>query len=350
MRRTRAAFSLIELLVVIAIIGTLVGLLLPAVQKVREAASRMKCANNLKQLGLALHNFHDTRGWFPPGMSCADGVVPHGEHTGFALLLPFLEQDAAYRLFDYDVPWWDVPNYQAVAVPVKVYYCPSNRESGRIDLRLIAAEWNTPLPPEVASCDYALNKGANGALNQLWERTPLEARGVFSVRPTLAAGGLRLAQITDGTSNTFAVGEATGGNPLYLARDPNDPASAVIDDTTGRPAVIDQSWSAASVTQPSHPYYGSVFAVTAQYGLAPDPRDEPMNRRLVTPAVWSGDPAGDNRKGLDSVSGFRSLHPGGCNFLFCDGSVHFIPQGIRPDVYRALSTFAGGEVLSVNDF
>jgi prepilin-type N-terminal cleavage/methylation domain-containing protein/prepilin-type processing-associated H-X9-DG protein len=345
MRSVRHAFTLVELLVVIAIIGALMGLLLPAVQKVRASAYRIQCLNNLRQLGLALHQFHGDNQRFPPGMICPSDNVSDAEATGFTLLLPYIEQDNVFRLYDFDRPWCDPVNYTAVGLPVKLFFCPANRITGFIDLRPIAAEWNFALPPFAASCDYAFCKGANASLFHDGMRGPPELRGVFGVA-TSQMDGIRMAQITDGLSNTLAMGDAAGGTSFYLVRNLTDPNSPSISLATGQPAEIEQSWSAASVTDPGHPWYGSVFAVTAQYGFGPDPRDEPMNRRPATPTINGGDPFGDNRNGRDWVSGFRSLHRGGCNFLFCDGSATFLTDSIRPDVYRALSTCSGGEVIA----
>ena len=151
MRRHRVGFTLIELLVVIAIIAVLVGLLIPAVQKVREAASRIQCMNNLKQMGLALHNYHGVHGSFPPGLICSGSNVSDSEATGFTLLLPFLEGDNTYRIYHFDTPWHQPPNYEVVQVTVPLYFCPSNnRVQLWLDMAAIAADWSTTLPPRAA--------------------------------------------------------------------------------------------------------------------------------------------------------------------------------------------------------
>jgi prepilin-type N-terminal cleavage/methylation domain-containing protein/prepilin-type processing-associated H-X9-DG protein len=343
--RTSRAFTLIELLVVLGIIAVLLALLLPAVQRVREAAHRMECTNHLKQLGIALHHYHDSHGCLPPGTLSSEANVTNAETTGFTFLLPHLEQGNIHQLYHFDKPWFDPANAQAVGVEVKVFFCPSNRSSGKMDLAALAKEWNTFLPPRVAMTDYAFCRGANGALHQDANRIPLEARGVFNIGEFGDPNaGLRFTQITDGLSSTFAMGDAVGGHDSYLIRDRANPTQAAVNTLTGQPAVADQSWSGAGFGLPSHPWYASVFAVTAQYGVGADPRDEPMNRRLVTPSIYSEDNRGDNLAGNDSLSGFRSLHPGVSNFLFCDGSVRSVQEGVRPVVYRALSTYAGGEV------
>ncbi|HLW67616.1 MAG TPA: DUF1559 domain-containing protein [Gemmataceae bacterium] len=346
MLNRRPALTLVEVLVVIAIIAILLGMILPAVQKVRSAAARVQCQNNLKQFGLALHNYEAANHSFPAGMYTSSSTVSDASATGFIPLLPFLEQDNVRNLYHFDLPWYDPANFQPVSIEVKLFYCPANRNSGSLNLALIAAQWGVPLPPTAAGCDYAFCKGSNGGISARWDRVPPEVRGAFGIRRPDQAG-ITLAEITDGTSNTFAIGDAAGGGTC-LVRDLNNPNQAAIDPLTGQPAIIEQSWIAAGVTDPAHPWYGSVFAVTAQYGLAPDPRDEPMNRALVTPTIFSNDPLGDNSRGKDFVSGFRSRHDGGCNFLFCDGSVRIVRDSIAPDTYRAMSTIAGGEVISAD--
>ncbi len=334
---------MIELLVVLAIIAVLIGLLLPAVQRVREAAARLTCQSQLKQLGLALHLYHDDRGGFPPALVADEDNVTNGWHTGFTLLLPYLEQTNLQRLYHFDKPWFDQANYVAVGYSVKLFLCPSNRTNGAIELKALADSWDCPLPDRVGSTDYAFCKGANAALHRDARRTPSQVRGAFDIRPSEREPGIRLLQITDGTSNTFAMGEAAGGTPRFLVRDLDQPTTAAINSLTGQLAQIDQSWSAASVTTPAQPWYGSIFAVTAQYGLGSQPRYEPMNVPLCAPTIWGNDPVGNNLAGRDWVSGFRSVHPGGANFLYCDGSVQFLRQTISPQVYLGLSTIAGGE-------
>jgi prepilin-type N-terminal cleavage/methylation domain-containing protein/prepilin-type processing-associated H-X9-DG protein len=369
--RYRRGFTLIELLVVIAIIGVLIGLLVPAVQKVREAAGRMSCANNLKQFGLAMHGYHDTAGYLPPGIT----TWLNGEdaaHTGFTYMLPYLEQDNVYRQFDLKKQWYERANYAPVAAEIPLMYCPSNRSGGSIDLTAQIYAWGGAMPPRVGSTDYILCKGANAAIHQNAALVPPACRGVFNVYAdssnpdftnldgTTAGLVVRLTDISDGTSTTFAIGEGAGNSPRYLLRQMslannnnrvvlgNVPA---INPYTGAVIQPDQAWGAAGISGENNPWYTSIFGVTAQYGLGADPRDEPMNNRLVMPSAYAdtemagGNWTGDNRDGWAFISGFRSLHPGGCNFLFCDGGVRWVSERIQPAVYRALSTYAGGEVV-----
>jgi prepilin-type N-terminal cleavage/methylation domain-containing protein/prepilin-type processing-associated H-X9-DG protein len=364
--RGRPAFTLLELLVVIGIIAVLIGLLVPAVQKVREAANRIRCQNNLKQFGLALQLYHDANGYLPAGM-VTELDIQDSYHTGFTYLLPFIEQDNIHRLYHYDKSWYDTANYAAVGQQAPVFYCPSNRSGGVIDLSPYARQWASPMPPVVGASDYVLCKGANAGLGPDPTQISLTARGLFNISQadnTFAIQGqqvaiqwrptpqfrVRLTDISDGLSSTFAIGEAAGGNPYYLVADLNDPTQAVIEPFLGSPAVMDQAWGAASLGDPGHAWFAGIFGVTAQYGLPPDPGDEPMSRRPGTPSVIGSDPSGYNVSGRDRVSGFRSMHTAGCNFLFIDGSVHFVPQSISPRVYRALSTYAGEEVVSAADF
>ncbi|MBO0700266.1 MAG: DUF1559 domain-containing protein [Zavarzinella sp.] len=342
----RSAFTLVELLVVIAIIGILIGLLLPAVQKIREAANRMKCTNNLKQIGLALHHHHDAVGYFPSGYSVAGtDNLEMGGFGGFVHLLPYLEQQSLYSRWDLNRKWYEAPNDALVSTELKVFYCPSNRSSGVIDMSFLIPIAGRPLP-NLAPTDYMLCKGANAALCEHCQIPPA-GRGVFDVNTKTT-----FTDIKDGTSQTFLAGEAAGGNPRFGLRrfwPDTTPATGLF---PGQRPYIDQSWSggpaATTALHTTGLMGGSFLGVTAIRGGQADPFDEPMNRPLALPSFDYNNGctnAGTGPGGYDTTPGFRSVHPGGCYFLFCDGSVRWVRETIGSDVYRALSTIAGGEVI-----
>jgi prepilin-type N-terminal cleavage/methylation domain-containing protein/prepilin-type processing-associated H-X9-DG protein len=212
--RTRRGFTLIELLVVIAIIAILIGLLLPAVQKVREAAARSQCQNNLKQLGLASLNYESSHGTLPPGYVQKSGV------SALAFLLPYIEQDNLYGQIPPDLMNLNTPTgglwYQSAAtgpakVPVKTFLCPSDNattppsagilisytENGRQSYRTVASP-----SAGFAPTNYAANSGALGATNDFY--------GTY-VGPYTVNSRTPLTTISDGTSNTFGFGEILGG-------------------------------------------------------------------------------------------------------------------------------------------
>ncbi|MFO0807077.1 MAG: DUF1559 domain-containing protein [Gemmataceae bacterium] len=334
-RERRLGFTLIELLVVIAIIAILVGLLLPAVQKVREAAARAKCQNNLKQQGLALHNFHDSFLAFPPGLGAPNdrtGMAPWLTSSAYlaptspanqrvqswlAHILPYIEQDSlknqlplqprdAIATTAYGLPDADLPT----ATPVAMYECPS-------DPRGTFISTGGGSYRRAACTAYA----AVGGLDSGSSTWPL-SEGVMFWRSRV-----NIAGIHDGTSNTAVVGERPAG-PL-----PNAPygwwqSLDTINWRYGAP-----SWEYDTVQ-----YMFNTIA-------SPVSRNIATNLPCTFPAAYG---PGDVNNSC-SFNKFWSNHSLGANFLFGDGSVRFVPYNVSATTLRAISTRSGGEIASIGD-
>jgi prepilin-type N-terminal cleavage/methylation domain-containing protein/prepilin-type processing-associated H-X9-DG protein len=298
--KVRRGFTLVELLVVIAIIAVLIGLLLLAVQKVREAANRLHCSNNLKQLGLALHNYHDTHGRFPPGRADA-GVTLPVNHGWAPFILPFIEQQPLYNQYRWDVKVADPLNVPVGSTQLGSFQCPS-AEPNRV--------YTAGLTGNAACGDYAptwhVDPDVIPALVKqgLIER-PADPRGVLA--PNLMT---RQVEITDGTSNTILLTEDAGRPRRWRAGQPGP-------DQT----VEGGGWAAFN------------SGISLQ-GSSHDGATRPG-------------PCALNCTNEREVYAF---HPGGANAVFADGSVRFLKAGMSIRVLAALITRAGGEVISADDF
>jgi prepilin-type N-terminal cleavage/methylation domain-containing protein len=306
MRRKRArGFTLIELLVVIAIISILIALLLPAVQQAREAARRTQCKNNLKQIGLALHNYESTFGCFPAGgiEDTNTGTSGLGA-SGFVMILPYIDQAASYNLYNFSEHYATAYNAGVLNQNVPAYLCPS------MMIPRAAPEKNCNIsgrPETGAPSSYLLHEGTASYQHP--------AQGMFSVvSPTLfgftANKCTKFRDVTDGTSHTLAVGETTWNFKNYkwgLTACPGNPS---LNGT--------QRWG------------------VSRWGVG-YPNSGLGNTSIVM-----------NSFHLASPNGYSSQHVGGIHVLLVDGTVRFLSQNIGFDTYSALSTKAGGEV--VGDF
>jgi len=310
----RVGFTLVELLVVIAIIAVLIALLLPAVQKVREAANRMSCQNNLKQIALAAHNHHDARGKFPTGAHIAVDVGgrPTGGTNLWVELLPYFEQDNLYKKWDSNDNRKNVAGERNAtqARVIKLLICPSD------PLPETVVEVKVPIAPPWSWGFYGLSSyGGNAGKRS----TPndISRDGIFWIDSCV-----RQTDIKDGTSNTLLFGERFHHDPEYDRRQP------VVNPYIGiHPIAHVGTWG--------HVAGPGVMTHVTLHSAAP------INYQM---------PPGGGAELSDRTCAFGSGHPRGANFAFADGSVRFLSNGTSPSTLQALSTRAGGEVVSAGDF
>ncbi len=314
LQRSKNAFTLVELLVVIAIIGVLVALLLPAVQAAREAARRSQCSNNLKQIGLAMHNFHDTNSALPQGASAIQSNVKGG--TWAALILPFVEQQQHYDVFNLEVPMSDPSNADARRLVVPVYLCPTDpgseepvndKHHANVVLQEVSriSYFGSMGPTHIDSCadcpirqpredNYCcrLSWSFGSLPNTRLEVVPGQFPGMICRWPRQ----VNFKEVTDGLSNTFLVGETVSEHCGFNGAFVNN------------------------------------FSVTST---------------AISLNLLEADEGRNTGPALARACGFKSYHPGGAQFVMGDASVQFIQEFIDYQLYNELGSRNGGEQVAI---
>ncbi len=315
--RKHSAFTLVELLVVIAIIGILVSMLLPAVQAAREAARRTQCTNNLKQLGVGFHNYHDTHKVFPPayviqpgggGVHGTPDPTTRDAGPGWAwgtLLFPFLEQGNLHDRFNMNLPCWDPSNAAATATQVNLFLCPSaTRTEGLVQVKDDAGGVLATL---ARSC-YVANAGQE----EPWLFAVDDYQNIAD-GPLYRNSRTRFADVTDGLSNTVFLGEH-------------------------HPVLSEKTWVGVVPGAMVCPQPEFAFSICEPGAILVNAHSGPCS--IVTPPVIH-----PPNSPVAAPCQMYAEHPGGCNVLLGDGSVRFVSETINQLTWAGLASRAEGEVI-----
>jgi prepilin-type N-terminal cleavage/methylation domain-containing protein/prepilin-type processing-associated H-X9-DG protein len=324
-RSSPSGFTLVELLVVITIIAILIALLLPAVQAAREAARRLQCANNLKQIGLGLHNYHATFNCLPYGCFYQpNGTPPFHAHTWATAVLPYIEKQAHYNLFKLNKPMDDPANVLAVTTPVSTYVCPADpagsRSGGLVSCRCTCCGYGNPYK--------SMGLWYPGSMGPV-------APGTGSGTAPFCAATMRGCSVGDTSGGYGWLGTGPGMFHRYQVsvnfRDVKDGLSSTI---------------LCGETLPDQNIHNMAFATNMPVAAT----NIPINI-MATPAEMPVDGMSDTTlhsiNPVTRMQGYKSYHPGGAQFAMADGSAHYLNETIDFVLYYELGSRSGGEPVQV---